>query len=1092
MKTNPMTHRPLCLPITEEEKALAHRRLCLLFAETSPARIDQALELTVTRSFEEGAVVLVEGSLADELLVLCSGRLKIYGRDATGALLPIATIHEPGQLIGEQAFAVDRQFRNGTAIALVATRVAVLPGTEFKALLAGDATARLHLAISGRSQSREKLLALFGELGELTEQAPIAAPIPRQLTAGTVLFSAGDTAAHAYFVLSGEMGLFHPGCPVPHETIGPGLLLGDREVLERKRRTLQAAAITNSEVLAIEAAELSAVGGKKSSLGTILEGLAYVHSIPQFGSAYRFLGHVNGEACVVTDYRQENGLRLRVRHFPQQRRTEAARIEKSRELTETISSPDGGSSLLLAAGTGSLLGLAAPQDWPQLPEAMALLLRGGSLADWQVDAFRANGDVLIEDASLRASGGSEIVCGCTNTTSAALRRAAERATTVDDLIRLTGAGGICGGCRGRLPAFLNQSDYSLCHLHTEPLTEGVLLARLEPIPPAVLPPAKIGQHIRIEAMMDERWVGRPYTLTAFSPTRYELGVKLEEGGLFSNWLRQAAPGTLLRVSAPSGAICPQDDDTRPLVYFVAGIGVTPAIAAVRVLRQRRLTIIYSFRHPTTAAYLSELRTAAHRGRLQLFEHDTAQQSRLSAGDVAAYVRDVGSCEVIVCGPAAFNATVLAALGTCPEVSASAESFDHPQRGEGAQLAPGAWRQKDFQPTRAFAPPVESPTTLPATEQAAQFIREFYHESTPAQDPSARVSAVQAQLTQTGVWVKTFEELAFATRVAWRNAERCVGRLYWQGLHLRDCRQLREPAEIAEALWDHLRFAFNGGELRPAISVFDPGSPREPGPRIWNPQLMRYAGYRLRSGKQVGDPAQNDLTQRIIALGWRPPGTDFDLLPIVIETAAHGPRWYELPSDCRWEIPITHLQHPWLATLKLKWYAIPAVSDMALDAGGMVYRLLPFNGWYLDTEIAARNLSDVNRYNLLPRIGECMGLDIRSDRTLWRDKALLLLNEAVLQSFDRSGVKMSDHHHVGHEFLEFCRNEQKSGREPYGNWTWLVPPAASSTSVLYQEPFHDKALKPAYVYQAPAWTARSQPSNASPGTVTPAPEKCPFH
>jgi nitric-oxide synthase len=200
----------------------------------------------------------------------------------------------------------------------------------------------------------------------------------------------------------------------------------------------------------------------------------------------------------------------------------------------------------------------------------------------------------------------------------------------------------------------------------------------------------------------------------------------------------------------------------------------------------------------------------------------------------------------------------------------------------------------------------------------------------------------------------------------------------------------------------------------------------------------------------------------------------------------------LPSDCRWEIPITHLQHQWLATLKLKWYAIPAVSDMALDAGGMVYRLLPFNGWYLDTEIAARNLSDVNRYNLLPRIGECMGLDIRSDRTLWRDKALLLLNEAVLQSFDRSGVKMSDHHHVGHEFLEFCRNEQKSGREPYGNWTWLVPPAASSTSVLYQEPFHDKALKPAYVYQAPAWTARSQPSNASPGTVTPAPEKCPFH
>ena len=91
MKTNQMTHRTLCQPITSEEKALAHRRLCLLFAETSPERIDQALELTVTRSFDEGAVVLVEGSLADELLVLCSGRLKIYGRDPTGALLHFHT-----------------------------------------------------------------------------------------------------------------------------------------------------------------------------------------------------------------------------------------------------------------------------------------------------------------------------------------------------------------------------------------------------------------------------------------------------------------------------------------------------------------------------------------------------------------------------------------------------------------------------------------------------------------------------------------------------------------------------------------------------------------------------------------------------------------------------------------------------------------------------------------------------------------------------------------------------------------------------------------------------------------------------------------
>jgi len=168
------------------------------------------------------------------------------------------------------------------------------------------------------------------------------------------------------------------------------------------------------------------------------------------------------------------------------------------------------------------------------------------------------------------------------------------------------------------------------------------------------------------------------------------------------------------------------------------------------------------------------------------------------------------------------------------------------------------------------------------------------------------------------------------------------------------------------------------------------------------------------------------------------------------------------------VPLSHPDHPWLAARGLKWYAVPAVSDMALDAGGVTYPFAPFNGWYLDAEIAARNFTDADRYDLLPEIAERMGLDIGNDRTLWRDKAQLMLTEAVLWSFDRAGVKIADHHAVGHEFLEFCRNEQAAGREPYGRWMWLVPPVAASTSVLYREPFKDVSLKPAYRYQRPVW------------------------
>jgi nitric-oxide synthase len=62
--------------------------------------------------------------------------------------------------------------------------------------------------------------------------------------------------------------------------------------------------------------------------------------------------------------------------------------------------------------------------------------------------------------------------------------------------------------------------------------------------------------------------------------------------------------------------------------------------------------------------------------------------------------------------------------------------------------------------------------------------------------------------------------------------------------------------------------------------------------------------------------------------------------------------------------------------------------------------------------------------------------------------MILLNVAVLISYDRAGVKMADHHEASHEFLDFCRAEQRAGREPYGRSMWLVPPVSGSATPLY--------------------------------------------
>lgn len=92
--------------------------------------------------------------------------------------------------------------------------------------------------------------------------------------------------------------------------------------------------------------------------------------------------------------------------------------------------------------------------------------------------------------------------------------------------------------------------------------------------------------------------------------------------------------------------------------------------------------------------------------------------------------------------------------------------------------------------------------------------------------------------------------------------------------------------------------------------------------------------------------------------------------------------------------------------------------MVLDCGGIQFTAAPFNGWYMGTEIG-RDLADSNRFDKLQviklfkfrfhnfdfsfifeikAIGEKMKLDLRNNSSLWKDKALIELNYAILHSF----------------------------------------------------------------------------------------------
>jgi nitric-oxide synthase len=349
------------------------------------------------------------------------------------------------------------------------------------------------------------------------------------------------------------------------------------------------------------------------------------------------------------------------------------------------------------------------------------------------------------------------------------------------------------------------------------------------------------------------------------------------------------------------------------------------------------------------------------------------------------------------------------------------------------------------------------------QEAKNFIEISYTELEKEELIDQRLSEIALHIKEKGYYEHTYEELVHGAKLAWRNSNRCIGRFFWQSLDVVDARRCKTEEEIYESLLFHIKTATNNGKIRPMITVFQPNLKTDEEMRIWNHQLVRYAGYQKDDGV-IGDPASIAFTKVCESLGWKGNNTHFDVLPLVIQVNGGTPKWFDIPKELILEVPLQHPDFPGFKDLEVKWYSVPIISDMKLEVGGIEYQAAPFNGWYMETEIGARNLADSFRYNLLPKVASIMGLDASKNSTLWKDRALVELNFAVIYSYKLAGVSIVDHHSAAAQFQRFEENEGRAGREVTGDWTWLIPPISPAATHIFHHPYKNKLVLPNFFYQ----------------------------
>lgn len=156
--------------------------------------------------------------------------------------------------------------------------------------------------------------------------------------------------------------------------------------------------------------------------------------------------------------------------------------------------------------------------------------------------------------------------------------------------------------------------YSLRIAHTEELVPGFRRIRFDPVPGLRY---SAGQFLTFVHETGTEGLRRSYSLLTVPglDAAPAIGVRRIDNGLFSRYLFDAPPGTVLSCTGAAGLFrLPPEGAARQLFFLAAGSGITPIYALLRAaLHQHnsfRAVLVFSNHDPSTTPFRAELEALA--------------------------------------------------------------------------------------------------------------------------------------------------------------------------------------------------------------------------------------------------------------------------------------------------------------------------------------------------------------------------------------------------------------------------------------------------------------------------------------------------
>ena len=644
-----------------------------LFDSLTQEEFQAVVKATTRLEVPAGSLIAQEGEVGNECYIILAGSVQVYTTTSDGEDIVLIR-REPGEYIGEQALLPGSSgHRNASLRAQTDLSLLRITKQDFQRLLSNNSPLKDQLQARGEAQVQDILVrqsALFRSLKLGTGGADGEAWYREvDFEDGAVIFRQGDPGREAYLIITGTADVFEEDGDQRERILqlGPGRTFGERALLEQQPRSATIIANGPLKVLIIDGEQLLTLYDQSPEVREYMQMLKKVYPMAGRGFATQYIGKFMDMDCLTTVSTLVDGTTaISSLVIGQEIFNMSVSLDEG-VTTETIhfADPAQGIERELVLLNETIVGITSRGQWDDLGRIYRTVLEQTALRAEQIACFQEIGR-LERHPVIPLYQDHETVCHCLQITRGELRLAIDAGSqTAEELMEATGAGTVCGACRVSLREMVGQADWTPVRV-TEvlPVASDIRTFRFVP-QVGSLKPAKPGQHIVVQAQIEDRWVQRPYTISsAADETGYrEITVKREPHGLFSNWLFdekwQHAP---IRISDPQGDYYAEPDDPNPVVCLVGGIGVTPALAMSRSLLQngnnQALHIDYSVSTPDQFVYIDELQAATENGaRRHLELRATRDTGRITRTEVQALTRQYPTANYFICGPTAYQTTV---------------------------------------------------------------------------------------------------------------------------------------------------------------------------------------------------------------------------------------------------------------------------------------------------------------------------------------------------------------------------------------------------------------------------------------------------